>query len=34
MKIRTLKLDAYPVRNGLDALGPESLVKLGVNADV
>ena len=34
MKIRTLKLDAYPVGDGLDAALPESLVELGVDADV
>ena len=33
-KVRTLKLHAYPVGDGLDALGPERLVELGVEADV
>ena len=33
-EVRTLKLYAYPVRNGLDALRPERLVELGVEADV
>ena len=33
-KLRTLKLHAYPVGDGLDALGPESLVELRVKADV
>ncbi len=31
---RTLKLDAYPVGDGLDALCPESLVEFGVETDV
>ena len=30
----TLKLDPYPVGHALDALRPESLVELGVDADV
>ena len=34
MKIRTLKLDAYPVGDGLDAALPESLVELGVETNV
>ena len=34
MKIRTLKLDAYPVGDGLDAALPESLVELGIETDV
>ena len=33
-RTRTLKLHAYPVGNRLDALCPESLVELGVEADV
>ena len=33
-KLRTLKLHAYPVGDGLDALGPESLVELRVKANV
>ena len=33
-KLRTLKLHAYPVGDGLDTLGPESLVELRVQADV
>ena len=33
-KLRTLKLHAYPVGDGLDALSPESLVELRVKADV
>ena len=32
--VRTLKLYAYPVGNRLDALRPECLVELGVEADV
>ena len=33
-RTRTLKLHAYPVGDGLDALRPERLVELGVEADV
>ena len=33
-KLRTLKLHAYPVRNGLDALRPQRLVELGVKPNV
>ena len=32
--VRTLKLHAYPVGDGLDTLRPQRLVELGVKADV